>query len=124
MWAALPNRTRSQDRPILRARLDEYVIELGFNLMLNEHHQTTTCLNAAVPLTAAILARQRSATSRPRQPGRQPAAIRFAYEEMAMVDCIRAAVSTPALCVACPMRSLPHQPDPDRGAAVGGIDLT
>ena len=40
--------------------LDEYVIadDLGRNLMLNEHHQTPTCLDAAVPLTAAILARE------------------------------------------------------------------
>jgi alkanesulfonate monooxygenase SsuD/methylene tetrahydromethanopterin reductase-like flavin-dependent oxidoreductase (luciferase family) len=40
--------------------LDEYVIadELGFNLLVNEHHQTATCLDVAAPLTAAILARQ------------------------------------------------------------------
>ena len=40
--------------------LDEYVIadDLGLNLMLNEHHQTPTCLDPAVPLTAAILARE------------------------------------------------------------------
>ena len=40
--------------------LDEHVIadELGLNIMLNEHHQTATCLDAAAPLMAAILARQ------------------------------------------------------------------
>ena len=40
--------------------LDEHVIadELGLNIMLNEHHQTATCLDAAAPLIAAILARQ------------------------------------------------------------------
>lgn len=39
--------------------IDEYALadELGLNLMLNEHHQTPTCLDAAVPLMAAVLAR-------------------------------------------------------------------
>lgn len=42
--------------------LDEHLIadELGLNIMLNEHHQTATCLDAAAPLMAAILARQTS----------------------------------------------------------------
>ncbi|HKA78510.1 MAG TPA: LLM class flavin-dependent oxidoreductase, partial [Xanthobacteraceae bacterium] len=72
--------------------LDEYVIadELGFNHMLNEHHQTATCLDVAAPLSAAILARQT-------RHGRicilgNPVAnrgdpVRIA-EEMAMIDCI------------------------------------
>jgi hypothetical protein len=40
--------------------LDEYMIadDLGFNHMLNEHHQTATCIDVAAPLSAAILARQ------------------------------------------------------------------
>ena len=40
--------------------LDEYIIasELGLNLLVNEHHQTATCLDVAAPLSAAILARQ------------------------------------------------------------------
>src|SRR5437763_3187322 len=40
--------------------LDEYIIasELGLNLLLNEHHQTATCLDVAAPLSASILARQ------------------------------------------------------------------
>src|SRR5215467_1075642 len=72
--------------------LDEYMIadELGFNLMLNEHHQTATCIDVAAPLSAAILARQT-------RNGRicilgNPVAnrgdpLRIA-EEMAMIDCI------------------------------------
>jgi alkanesulfonate monooxygenase SsuD/methylene tetrahydromethanopterin reductase-like flavin-dependent oxidoreductase (luciferase family) len=58
--------------------------------MLNEHHQTATCLNAAVPLTAAILARQ---TKRGRicvlgnPVANRGDPVRVA-EEMAMVDCI------------------------------------
>ena len=40
--------------------LDEYMIadDLGFHHMVNEHHQTATCLDVAAPLSAAILARQ------------------------------------------------------------------
>jgi alkanesulfonate monooxygenase SsuD/methylene tetrahydromethanopterin reductase-like flavin-dependent oxidoreductase (luciferase family) len=40
--------------------LDEYLYadDLGLDLMLNEHHQTMTCLDTAVPLTAAIVARE------------------------------------------------------------------
>ena len=94
MWVTL--RSRLFDPRIgadLYARyLDEYVIadELGFNLMVNEHHQTATCLNAAVPLTAAILARQ---TKRGRicvlgnPVANRDDPVRIA-EEMAMIDCI------------------------------------
>src|SRR6185295_16369048 len=40
--------------------LDDYVYadDLGLDIMLNEHHQTATCTDTCVPLTAAILARQ------------------------------------------------------------------
>jgi alkanesulfonate monooxygenase SsuD/methylene tetrahydromethanopterin reductase-like flavin-dependent oxidoreductase (luciferase family) len=72
--------------------LDEYVIadDLGLNLMLNEHHQTPSCLDAAVPLTAAILARETSkgrilVLGNPVANRADP--VRIA-EEMAMVDCI------------------------------------
>jgi alkanesulfonate monooxygenase SsuD/methylene tetrahydromethanopterin reductase-like flavin-dependent oxidoreductase (luciferase family) len=72
--------------------LDEYVIadELGLNIMLNEHHQTATCLNAAAPLMAAILARQTKKAricilGNPIANRGDP--IRIA-EEMAMIDCI------------------------------------
>ena len=71
---------------------DEYMIadDLGLNLLVNEHHQTATCLDVAAPLSAAILARQT-------KKGRicilgNPVAnrgdpLRIA-EEMAMIDCI------------------------------------
>lgn len=72
--------------------LDEYVIadELGLNIMLNEHHQTATCLDAAAPLSAAILARQTKNAricilGNPIANRGDP--IRIA-EEMAMIDCI------------------------------------
>src|SRR4029078_7163622 len=40
--------------------LDEYMIadDLGFHHMVNEHHQTATCLDVAAPLSAGVLARQ------------------------------------------------------------------
>ena len=72
--------------------LDEHMIadELGLNLMLNEHHQTATCLDAAAPLSAAILARQTKKgriciLGNPIANRGDP--IRIA-EEMAMIDCI------------------------------------
>lgn len=72
--------------------LDEHMLadELGLNMLLNEHHQTATCINACAPLTAAILARQTSngricILGNPIANRGDP--IRIA-EEMAMIDCI------------------------------------
>jgi alkanesulfonate monooxygenase SsuD/methylene tetrahydromethanopterin reductase-like flavin-dependent oxidoreductase (luciferase family) len=72
--------------------LDEHMIadELGLDIMLNEHHQTPTCIDAAAPLNLAILARQ---TKRARllilgnPVGHRNDPVRVA-EEMAMIDCI------------------------------------
>src|SRR6202035_2218057 len=36
--------------------------ELGINVMLNEHHGTATCMNAAVAISAGILARATNGT--------------------------------------------------------------
>ena len=72
--------------------LDEYMVadDAGLNLMVNEHHQTATCINSAAPLTLAILARQTSKgrlliLGNPVANRGDP--VRIA-EEMAMVDCI------------------------------------
>jgi alkanesulfonate monooxygenase SsuD/methylene tetrahydromethanopterin reductase-like flavin-dependent oxidoreductase (luciferase family) len=72
--------------------LDEHMLadELGLNMMLNEHHQTPTCLDTAAPLAAAILARQTSKgriciLGNPIANRANP--VRIA-EEMAMIDCI------------------------------------
>ena len=72
--------------------LDEHMIadELGLNMMVNEHHQTATCLDVAAPLSLAILARQTSKgrlciLGNPIANRADP--IRIA-EEMAMIDCI------------------------------------
>lgn len=72
--------------------LDEHLIadELGLNIMLNEHHQTATCLDVAAPLSAAILARQTKNAricilGNPMANRADP--VRVA-EEMAMIDVI------------------------------------
>jgi alkanesulfonate monooxygenase SsuD/methylene tetrahydromethanopterin reductase-like flavin-dependent oxidoreductase (luciferase family) len=72
--------------------LDEYMIadDAGLNLLVNEHHQTATCLDVAAPLSLAILARQTSKgriciLGNPIANRGDP--VRIA-EEMAMVDCI------------------------------------
>jgi alkanesulfonate monooxygenase SsuD/methylene tetrahydromethanopterin reductase-like flavin-dependent oxidoreductase (luciferase family) len=72
--------------------LDEYIMadELGLNMMVNEHHQTATCIDVAAPLSLAILARQTSRgdlciLGNPIANRGDP--IRIA-EEMAMIDCI------------------------------------
>lgn len=72
--------------------LDEWKIaeECGFGIMLNEHHSTATCVNPAVPLIAAILARE-TTTARIVVLGNpianRPDPVRVA-EEMALVDVI------------------------------------
>jgi alkanesulfonate monooxygenase SsuD/methylene tetrahydromethanopterin reductase-like flavin-dependent oxidoreductase (luciferase family) len=72
--------------------LDEYIIAAGegLDLMVNEHHQTATCIDVTAPLSLAILARQTTNArlcilGNPVANRGDP--IRIA-EEMAMVDCI------------------------------------
>jgi alkanesulfonate monooxygenase SsuD/methylene tetrahydromethanopterin reductase-like flavin-dependent oxidoreductase (luciferase family) len=64
--------------------------ELGLDVQLNEHHATATCVNAAVPVTMAILARETKharimALGNPIANRKSP--VRVA-EEMAMIDVI------------------------------------
>jgi alkanesulfonate monooxygenase SsuD/methylene tetrahydromethanopterin reductase-like flavin-dependent oxidoreductase (luciferase family) len=70
--------------------LDEWLHaeEMGLDLMLNEHHQTATCLDPAAPIMLGILARETKKArllilGNPIANRRQP--VRVA-EEMAMVD--------------------------------------
>lgn len=72
--------------------LDEWQIadDLGLNIMVNEHHQTATCVNPAAPLITGILARTTKNVrllilGNPIANRNQP--IRVA-EEMAMIDVI------------------------------------
>ena len=72
--------------------IDEWVLadELGFDIMLNEHHATATCMTASANLVLAILAR---VTKRARllvlgvPVCNRPDPVRIA-EEMAMIDVI------------------------------------
>lgn len=70
--------------------LHEYADELGLDLMLNEHHQTMTCVDAAISISAAALVRR---TKRAKivllgspLPHRDNP-VRVA-EEIAMLDCL------------------------------------
>jgi alkanesulfonate monooxygenase SsuD/methylene tetrahydromethanopterin reductase-like flavin-dependent oxidoreductase (luciferase family) len=68
----------------------EYADQLGLDLMLNEHHQTITCVDATVPVTAAALARRTKnakivVLGSPLPHRDNP--VRVA-EEIAMLDCI------------------------------------
>lgn len=68
----------------------QYADEMGLNVMVNEHHQTPTCVNPAAPIMTGILARTtRKARllllGNPIANRRQP--VRVA-EEMAMIDVI------------------------------------
>src|ERR1043166_10070759 len=70
--------------------LYEYADELGLDLMLNEHHQTRTCVDAAISVSAAALARRTSKATivllgTPLPHRDNP--VRVA-EELAMLDCI------------------------------------
>lgn len=67
----------------------EYADELGLDIMLNEHHQTATCIDAAISISAAALVRRTKNAKilllgHP-IPHREP--LRVA-EETAMLDCI------------------------------------
>ena len=72
--------------------LDEWLIadDLGLDIMINEHHQTPTCVDPAAPLLLSILARQSKKArllilGNPIANRNQP--VRVA-EEMAMIDVI------------------------------------
>jgi alkanesulfonate monooxygenase SsuD/methylene tetrahydromethanopterin reductase-like flavin-dependent oxidoreductase (luciferase family) len=68
----------------------EYADELGLEIMLNEHHQTLTCLDAVVPISAAALVRRTrrakiTVLGTPLPHRDNP--VRVA-EEIAMLDCL------------------------------------
>jgi alkanesulfonate monooxygenase SsuD/methylene tetrahydromethanopterin reductase-like flavin-dependent oxidoreductase (luciferase family) len=72
--------------------LDEWLHaeEMGLEIMLNEHHQTATCVDPVAPIMLGVLARETSKArllllGNPIANRRQP--VRVA-EEMALVDCL------------------------------------
>ena len=116
----LPNRLADPERvaDIYHRHFDEFMLcdELGINIMLNEHHSTATCLNAAVPLTLAILAR---ITSKARllslgtPIANRPDPVRVA-EEMAMVDVISRGRLEMGLVKGAPYEIAPANSNPTR----------
>jgi alkanesulfonate monooxygenase SsuD/methylene tetrahydromethanopterin reductase-like flavin-dependent oxidoreductase (luciferase family) len=90
----LPNATYDPEvgRQLYKTYFDIFAKadELGLDIMLNEHHATATCVEPAVPVTMAILARETKnarllALGNP--VGNRPDPVRVA-EEMAMIDVI------------------------------------
>ena len=90
----MPNRIFDPDAgaDLFHRFIDEWMLadELGLNLMVNEHHQTPTCLNSAAPIMMGILARNTEKArllilGNPIANRNQP--VRVA-EEMAIVDVI------------------------------------
>ena len=89
---SLPNRVYDPEKgaALYDRFLDEWLIaeDEGMEIMLNEHHQTATCVDPAAPLVLAALARLSKKArllilGNPIANRRQP--VRVA-EEMAMVD--------------------------------------
>ncbi len=62
---------------LLNRYLDEFALcdEVGLDIMVNEHHSTSTCLTISVPMALAIIAREtkRVAAAVARHADRQPA---------------------------------------------------
>lgn len=92
MRVNLPNKVYDPDigADLYNSYLDQHALadELGLNCMINEHHQTATCMNSAAPLSVAIVARETKQAricilGNPAANLRDP--IRCA-EEMAMID--------------------------------------
>lgn len=116
----LPNRLAdpAQVADIYHRHFDEFMLcdELGINIMLNEHHSTATCLNAAVPLTLAILARitrKARLLSLGTPIANRPDPVRVA-EEMAMVDVISRGRLEMGLVKGAPYEIAPANSNPAR----------
>ncbi len=103
---------------IYHRHFDEFQLcdELGIDIMLNEHHSTLTCTNAAVPLTGAVLAR---ITKRARllllgtPIANRPDPVRVA-EEMAMIDVISRGRLDMGLVKGAPYEVAPANTNPAR----------
>jgi len=116
----LPNKLAEPDKvaDIYHRHFDEFQLcdELGINIMLNEHHSTATCLNAAIPLTLAILARI-TKNARLLSLG-TPIANRLdpvrVAEEMAMVDVISRGRLEMGLVKGAPYEIAPANSNPAR----------
>jgi alkanesulfonate monooxygenase SsuD/methylene tetrahydromethanopterin reductase-like flavin-dependent oxidoreductase (luciferase family) len=116
----LPNRLAEPDRvaDIYHRHFDEFQLcdELGINIMLNEHHSTATCLNSAVPLTLAVLARITKNVrllSLGTPIANRPDPVRVA-EEMAIVDTLSRGRLEMGLVKGAPYEISPANSNPSR----------
>ena len=91
---SMPNRHFDPDigHELYNQRIDEWCLadDLGIDIMINEHHQTPTCIDPSAPVMTGILARVTNNSrllilGNPIANRRQP--VRVA-EEMAMIDVI------------------------------------
>ena len=61
-WVTLPNTYYDPKigHQLLNRYLDEFALcdEVGLDIMVNEHHSTSTCLTVSVPMALAIIARE------------------------------------------------------------------
>ncbi len=89
---SMPNRYYDPEigHRLYQDRIDEWCLadELGLDIMINEHHQTPTCVDPAAPIMTGVLARETKNArllilGNPIANRRQP--VRVA-EEMAMID--------------------------------------
>lgn len=116
----LPNRLAEPDKvaDIYHRHLDEFRLcdELGINIMLNEHHSTATCLNAAVPLFLSVLARETKNVrllSLGTPIANRPDPVRVA-EEMAIVDVLSRGRLDMGLVKGAPFEIAPANSNPAR----------
>src|SRR5246127_3473740 len=62
LWVVLPNSNFDPKvgHGLLNRYLDEFALcdEVGLDIMVNEHHSTSTCLTVSVPMALAIIARE------------------------------------------------------------------
>lgn len=103
---------------IFHRHYDEYQLcdELGMNIMVNEHHSTATCLNAAVTVSLSILARitkKARLLSLGMPIANRSDPVRVA-EEMAMVDVISRGRLEMGLVKGAPYEIAPANSNPGR----------
>ena len=120
---SMPNRYYDPDigYELYQNRIDEWchADELGIDIMINEHHQTPTCVDPAAPIMTGVLARVTKNArllilGNPIANRRQP--VRVA-EEMAMIDVISRGRLDMGL-----VRGSPYEIAPTNAMPVGQMD--
>src|SRR5215467_1313450 len=114
---------------LLNRYLDEFALcdEVGIDIMVNEHHSTSTCLTVSVPMALAIIARE---TRRARllslgtPIANRPDPVRVA-DEMAWLDILSGGRLEMGLVKGAPLRDRAGQQQPGQSdaALLGAHDL-